>query len=80
MKDVFARCFKKTAVQVCTVNIMHLSSCNVMYSHVVLLIPVSRESNSHSWALTDKSVTSGTILTMMPECRCQTKSCKLTEN
>jgi hypothetical protein len=31
------------------------------------------------WALTDWSVTSGTGLTTMPECRCRT-SCKLTEN
>jgi hypothetical protein len=29
---VFARCFKRTAVQVCTVNIMCLTSRNVMYS------------------------------------------------
>jgi hypothetical protein len=34
----------------------------------------------HSWALTDWSVTSGTGLTMMPECRCRTKQYKLTEN
>jgi hypothetical protein len=37
MKDVFARCFKKTAVQVCIVIIMHLSSCIFMYSRIVLL-------------------------------------------
>jgi hypothetical protein len=37
IKDVFARCFKKTAVQVCTVIIMHLSSCIFMYSCIVLL-------------------------------------------
>ncbi len=36
--------------------------------------------NPHSWALTDWSVTSGTGLTMMPECRCRTKRHKLTEN
>jgi hypothetical protein len=32
------------------------------------------------WALTDWSVTSGTGLTTMPECRCWTKRCKLMEN
>jgi hypothetical protein len=32
MKDVFARCFKKTAVQVCTVIILCLSFCNIIYS------------------------------------------------
>jgi hypothetical protein len=32
------------------------------------------------WALTDWSVTSGTGLAMMPECRCRTKHCKLTKN
>ncbi len=36
--------------------------------------------NYHSWALTEWSVTSGTGLTMMPECRCRTKQYKLTEN
>ncbi len=33
----------------------------------------------HGWALTDKFVTSGIGLTMMLECRCQTKCCKLIE-
>jgi hypothetical protein len=36
MKDVFARCFKKMAVQVCTVIIMCLPSCNIVYSHNML--------------------------------------------
>jgi hypothetical protein len=36
MKDVFARCFNKTAVQVCSVIIMYLSSCNIVYSHNML--------------------------------------------
>ncbi len=34
----------------------------------------------HSWALIDLSVISGAGLTMMPECRCRTKCCKLTED
>jgi hypothetical protein len=34
----------------------------------------------HSWALTHWSVTSGTGLTKMLECRCRTKRRKLTEN
>ncbi len=33
----------------------------------------------HSWALKDLSVPSGTGLTMMPECLCRTKHCKLTK-
>ncbi len=36
--------------------------------------------HSHSWALTDRSVTSGTGLTMMPKCRCRTKQYKLHVN
>ncbi len=39
MKEVFARCFKKTAVQVCTVIIMELSSCNIVYSLILLQTP-----------------------------------------
>jgi hypothetical protein len=46
MKDIFARCFKKTAVQVCTVINMHLSSCNIVYSSNVLQFPAPRESDS----------------------------------
>ncbi len=46
MKDGFARCFKKTTVQVCTVIIMYLSSCNVMYSRIELLFLAFRESDS----------------------------------
>jgi hypothetical protein len=45
MKDVFARCFKKTAVQVCTVIIMCLSSCNNVYSRNMLQLPTFRESD-----------------------------------
>ncbi len=51
----------------------------MLSTHVFLrfIIPLSC---NHSWALTDWSVTSGTGLTMMPECRCRTKQHKLTEN
>jgi hypothetical protein len=46
MKDIFVRCSKKTTVQECTVIIMHLSSCNVMHSRIVLQFPAFRESDS----------------------------------
>jgi hypothetical protein len=39
MKDVFARCFKKMAVQVCTVIIICSFSCIVMRSCNMLAIP-----------------------------------------
>jgi hypothetical protein len=45
MKDLFARCFKKTAVQVCTVIDIWLTSCNVMYPWNMLQYPTSRESD-----------------------------------
>ncbi len=45
MKDVFARCFKKMAVQVCTVIIICSISRNVMYSRNILSFPTFRESD-----------------------------------
>ncbi len=46
MKDVFARCIKKMAVQVCTVIIKCSISCNAMYSHNMLKFLTFRESDS----------------------------------
>ncbi len=46
MKDVFVRCFKKIAVQVCTLIIICLTSCNVMYSRNMLQFHMFRESDS----------------------------------
>jgi hypothetical protein len=39
MKDIFARCSKKMAVQVCTVIVKYSFSCNVMCSRNMLAIP-----------------------------------------
>jgi hypothetical protein len=50
MKDVFVRCFKKTADQVCIM--MCLTSCNIMYPRYVLPFPMFRESDLNTdWCL-----------------------------
>jgi hypothetical protein len=80
---------KRYLFQIHTILLIFLSvcSCIVLISFFPCAVfchsaPVRYfwQSASHSWALTDWSVTSGTGLTMMPECRCRTKRRKLTEN
>jgi hypothetical protein len=65
MKDIFARWFKKTAVQLCTVNIMHLSSCNIMYSHIMLVFIFGRlkiNHDSHEFILESGTVANNSHL------------------
>jgi hypothetical protein len=49
---------------------VHYGSCK---RSIFVLLLQDHVTIMHSWPLTDLSVTSGTGLTMMPECRCRTK-------